>query len=78
MNFSLSPSWLNGTYVLCGYHVTIKSNYSVADFFSINTDEEYCFQGSEADDVIKEITDIWNTSEITQDEAISQWISMHL
>lgn len=46
-------------------------------FCSINTDEEYCFQGSEADDVIKHIADIWNTSEITQDEAISQWISMH-
>lgn len=78
MNISLSPSWINGNYIVYGFQVTIKSNLSIARFRSISDDDDYYFQGSEADEVINEIFQIWNNHELTQDEAVEQWISMHL
>lgn len=78
MNTTLSPSWINGNYIIHGFQVTIKSHLSIAHFQSIETDDDYYFQGSEADDVINEIADIWNKSDISQDEAVGQWMSTHL
>lgn len=78
MNDVLSPSWINGNYIVAGYQVTIKSNLSIARFYCLDTDEDYYFQGNEADDVINEIADIWNKSDIPQDEAVAKWISMYL
>lgn len=89
MNEVLSSAWLHGNYIVNGYKVTIKTNLSIARFRSIddiddiddiygNSKFDYNFQGSEADAVIEEIADIWNKSDITQEEAVGQWISMHL
>lgn len=78
MNNVLSPSWLNGNYIIYGYQVTIKSHMSIARFDSIDSEDDFYFQGNEADDVINEISDIWNKSDLTQDEAIGQWMTMHL
>ena len=78
MNITLSPSWVNGNYIVNGFQVTIKSHLSIARFRSLDNDDDYYFQGNEADDVINEIFDIWNKSDIPQDEAVGQWISMHL
>lgn len=89
MNEVLSSAWLHGNYIVNGYQVTIKTNLSIARFRSIddiddiddiygNSKFDYNFQGSEADAVIEEIADIWNKSDITQEEAVGQWISMHL
>ena len=78
MNDSLSPSWLNGNYIIDGYQVTIKSNLSIARFYCLDTEEDYYFQGNEADDVINEIAGIWNAYDITQSQAIKKWINMYL
>lgn len=78
MNTTLSPSWINGNYIVNGYQVTINTNLSVARFQSIETDDDYYFQGSEADDVINEIADIWENANLKQDESIDQWIRLHL
>lgn len=78
MNITLSPSWINGNYIVSGFQVMIKSNLSIARFQSLTDDDCYYFQGSEADEVINEIFQIWNNHELTQDEAVEQWISMHL
>ena len=89
MNEVLSSTWLHGNYIVNGFQVTIKTNLSIARFRSIddiddiddiygNSKFDYNFQGSEADAVIEEIADIWNKSDITQEEAVGQWISMHL
>ena len=78
MNDSLSPSWLNGNYIIDGYQVTIKSNLSIARFYCLDTEEDYYFQGNEADDVINEIAGIWNAYDITQSQAIQKWINMYL
>ena len=78
MNDSLSPSWLNGNYIIDGYQVTIKSNLSIARFYCLDTEEDYYFQGNEADEVINEIAGIWNAYDITQSQAIKKWINMYL
>ena len=78
MNDSLSPSWLNGNYIIDGYQVTIKSNLSIARFYCLDTEEYYYFQGNEADEVINEIAGIWNAYDITQSQAIKKWINMYL
>lgn len=78
MNDSLSPSWLNGNYIIDGYQETIKSNLSIARFYCLDTEEDYYFQGNEADDVINEIAGIWNAYDITQSQAIQKWINMYL
>ena len=79
MNTYYSNSWLNGAYRdVAGYEVCINSSLSFASFDSLHDDEDFYFQGNEADDVIGEIADIWNKSDVTQNEAIAQWIRMHL
>lgn len=81
-NISLSPSWLNGKYKICGYSVCIESSLSFASFEK-DEQEYYVFQGDEGDNVIDEINAIYNdyTSEadaLTQEQAIEKWISMNL
>ncbi len=51
---------------------------SIARFDSIESEDDFYFQGREADDVINEIAEIWNNSDLTQDEAIALWMKMHL
>lgn len=76
----LSSSWLNGQYYdICGFNVTIDSSISFACFESVSdSDEVYDFQGSEADEVIVNIAEIWNNAELAQDDAIASWIRAHL
>lgn len=76
----LSSSWLNGQYYeICGFNVTIDSSISFACFESVfDSDEVYDFQGCEADEVIEDITNIWNNAELAQDDAIASWIRAHL
>ena len=78
MNDSLSPSWLNGNYIIDGYQVTIKSNLSIARFYCLVTEEDYYFQGNDADRIIDEIAGIWNAYDFTQTQAIQKWINMYL
>lgn len=76
----LSSSWLNGQYYdICGFNVTIDSSISFASFeFVSDSDEVYDFQGSEADEVIENIAEIWNNAELAQDDAIASWIKAHI
>lgn len=75
----LSSSWLNGEYVdIAGFRVCIDSSLSFASFESYNDDICYTFQGNEADEIIGEMTAIWNESDLRQDEVIDKWIRTHL
>lgn len=80
-NEFLSETWLNGTYKnLCGeYTVEINTSYSFICFES-NVSEEftYCFQGDEGDNVISEINQIYNSNNISVEEAINIWINLYL
>lgn len=79
MSSFLSSSWLNGEYLdIAGFKVCINSSLSFAVFESLHDDISYVFSGSEADDVINDIENIWEQNELKQDEAIDQWIRMHL
>ena len=79
MNTVLSNSWLNGTYDnVAGYLVNIHSGLGFAIFESRTEDEVYDFQDNHADVVISEIADLWKNGDMTQEEAIAEWITMHL
>lgn len=77
-DIQLTPSWINGNYIVLGFQVSIKTSLSIARFYSISDDEDYYFQGPEGDSVIDEIFNIWNNSSLKQDEAVAQWIRHHL
>lgn len=66
----LNESWLNGSYP----NGEIDVSYSTVAV----TDPEWFFQGWEADQIIKEIHQIWLAGDCTQEEAFNQWINMYL
>lgn len=65
----LNESWLNGKYE----NGEINTSLS---FVSVES-EDYFAQGSEADQNIAEIHQIWINSELTQSEAFTAWINMN-
>lgn len=80
MTATTSPSWISGSYAnIAGYEVLICTALSYISIENLHDpDESYFFDGQEADDVIEDITDIWSNADLKQDEAIEQWIRMHL
>ena len=65
----LDPSWLDGHY---GDDIEINTSLSyiaIGEFFA---------QGEEADTVIEEINDIYNSQDCTPEEAIYLWASNNL
>ena len=80
MNTTLSPSWISGSYAnIAGYEVSICTALSYINFENLHDpDSSYFFEGNEAEEVIEEITNIWSNADLKQDEAIGQWIRMHL
>mgnify|MGYP004445421319 FL=1 len=80
MNSTLSSSWLSGSYAdIAGFEVCINTALSYVSIDSLQIPEaSYFFQGNEAEEVIEEMFQIWSKSDLTQEEAIAQWISFYL
>lgn len=78
-NNFLSESWLNGKYEnINGYKVEINTSLSFACFENVDDENDtYVFQGDEADNVISEINTIYNTENVTVDEAIAKYIDLY-
>lgn len=78
-NGFLSETWLNGEYDnISGFKVTINTSLSFVCFEDVNDeDNAYVSQGDEADNVIKEINTIYNTNNVTVEEAIAKYINMY-
>ena len=78
-NGFLSETWLNGEYDnIGGFKVTIDTSLSFVCLEDVNDeDNAYVSQGDEADNVIKEINTIYNTNNVTVEEAIAKYINMY-
>lgn len=72
-------SWINGKYQnVCGYaNVEINTSLSYVDIMPIdgNEENEYFLQGDDADQAIREICRIYHNGDVTQDQAVAQWLS---
>lgn len=71
--FTPDQSWLHGsgtTSAGSAYDINTKLTYvAIGDYF---------WQGEEADNIISEIHQIWLTSDMTTEEAVSQYENMYL
>ena len=78
-NGFLSETWLNGEYDnIGGFKVTIDTSLSFVCLEDVNDEDNvYVSQGDEADNVIKEINTIYNTNNVTVEEAIAKYINMY-
>ena len=67
----VSKTWLNGKYE----NGEINTSLS---YVSVNS-PEFFVQGCGADEIIKEVHNIWiNNSDYTQEQAFDAWINMYL
>lgn len=72
-----STSWLNGIYHFDEADVTINTCLSFVSV-EFKDSDNYCFQGQEADIVIKDILHIFCTTEKTNREAVKEYINLYL
>ena len=76
----LSSSWLNGKYTIpYGYNVEINTGLSYVSIEDANGNEEesYFLQGDEADNLIDEINQYYNSNDVSAEEAINAVIQLY-
>ena len=77
---SINRSWLTGNYRdVAGYNVSI---FSAFDTVSIEDPEDervaFFWDGTEGAEIIDTMTALWLTGNITQTDAVLQWMQMFL
>jgi hypothetical protein len=69
----LNESWLTGKYP----NGAINAAYSTILVTEAIDGEDFFVQGSDADEFISQIHQIWINGELTQSEAFTAWINMN-
>lgn len=67
-HYTPNISWLDGHYEE-GHISTAFSHVMLFDYF---------WQGSEAEEIIEQIHEIWVKNNLTQQQAVSRWIELNL
>lgn len=70
----LGESWMYGKYSESGYNIEITSLWACIT----GNDSYYYAQGDDLTAFLTEVCDIWNNSELTQAQAVLQWIDNYL
>jgi hypothetical protein len=70
----LDESWLYGKYSEAGYNIEITSLWACIT----GNGSYYYAQGDELTAFLAEVCDIWNNSELTQAQAVLQWVNTYL
>lgn len=78
----MSANWLDGTYDfdcegLGSWRVNISTRYRKITFTNIDNEKTQVFSDSNAMNIIKQITRIWNDLDVSVEDALKLWISRH-
>lgn len=76
MKLKLNESWIAGKYVIDNQKVEINTSLPYVSIEGYRID--YFTQGEVADQIIKDIHQIWLKGKLTQDQAIQKWINTYL